>query len=650
MFDESESSTAEGLGAALPRFYQLVPLGNKLAGPQGASRQQRAPDKTRTFELDAEFERAGVWAGVEQLAERAYSDVLEIGQGALVEEHLYELYMVLPKHHENLRPSLCLADTSLASEQTRLYPVDRAYRIVHGLVSFILKWRRAVRDQGTWLVVVRNVDKAQHLATRFFAELARRAASDGHIMVLVGAGSGWAASSLNALGVAAVSPGRWEVEPSWYLPPPDRLDESEMGPPESQNPEIDGTDSEAEYPKLLAYYKSAGNRLAAARTALRMLTGYNRCGYFHEGASFISLVLEHVDDLAAGSERGRLRCLKEVYACLVSCGQADRAIGVILDLAVPCLTEPGSLADLDYILGVHYVRYAKTRSFELSERHLLSAIDNIRLAKESYNRKEYLFKKVFADNALALLRSRQGRDDEAINLCQAGYAALTSELGEQSYLLHRSVLQYNTAQACMVSGRVEEALVYYANAVAMDPCYSEYHNEIGNILQGQGNYDDALGSYCKAIMYSPPYPEVYFNKALCHARQGRHDDALDCLAISLELRPDQPDVHAVRAEVLSELGRADEALADYDCAIALGYNNIAARINRAAILFHTRAYEPALGELDIVIAQDPDEAEHYVRRAAIHEAMNRQDLYRRDLDSADRCRGNAQEAVSERVG
>jgi tetratricopeptide (TPR) repeat protein len=296
---------------------------------------------------------------------------------------------------------------------------------------------------------------------------------------------------------------------------------------------------------------------------------------------------------------------------------------------------------MNYILGMHHLRYAEVKDIDRSERYILQAVDDIQRARDDLSPGAYAFRKVFIDNGLAFVRARQGRHDEALDLCKAGYDFLTREMGEDRHLLHRSVLQYNIAQVYVILGRLEEGLEYYRNAVRMDPNYSEYHNEIGNILQEQGQFQAAIEHYETAIESSPPYPEVYFNKAVCHARLGQFDDALRCFNTSLELEPDHGDRQALRADVLRELGWSDEALDGYGIAITLGYDSAALRVNRAVLRYNKGTFALALSDMDRAINLESGCAEHYENRAAIHRAMECDDLYRRDLVMAERFRAAA---------
>jgi tetratricopeptide (TPR) repeat protein len=530
-----------------------------------------------------------------------------------------------------------LTDTAAADERTRFYAPDRAYRLVHGLVGVILRWKRAFRDPARWVIVVRNFDDAHHLGTRFFVELGRRARPGDGIEVIVetrGDGSG-AAPRLSGVNVVPAAP--WIAGLARDTVSSCAMNEAEAKALDARV--ADGVDllQEQEYFALFNFHRSRGDGLGAARMALKMLVIYKGYGYYHEARSFIHDILPHFEQIVGNDEFRRISLVATIDICLAMSGDPGAALDIVHRFAVPFLTKPDLLANMNYILGMHHLRYAKSKDAHLAEQHIQRAVDNMRLAKDNPGDFQYPFLKVFVDNGLAFLQARQGRHQEALDLCRSGYEFITRELGEDRHVLHRSVLLYNIAQVYVMMGQLDEGLAYYRKTILMDPNFSEYHNEVGNILQEQARYQEAIDSYARAIRCSSPYPEVYFNKAVCHARLDEFDAALGCFEISLELNPEQPATYALRADLLRELGRADEALEGYDTAIALGYDSTATRVNRAVLHYNNGSYELALADMDHVIALDPDEGAHYENRAAIHQAMQQEELYLRDLQMAQRC-------------
>ena len=634
-FSINQASVPQSVGAA--RLYRLRPVAPGLSLPPAVHHpEQIDAAASRTFHVNARFESNGVWAGVEQLVEAAYLSLLEGDAKDIINEHLLELHLALPGYRDRLRPQyLSLTETVGADERTRFYALDHAYRLVHGLVGVVLRWRRLAGDPGPWTVIVWNFDDAEHLSRRFFIELARRALPGREVEVIVETGS--ETESLPDMQIIPLLHSMrgppWDARPAVAVADDARIKMIEQ--------EVAGGDVamlERMHPVLLDYYRARGDGLAVAKTAAQIFLTYNRCGYYHEARRFLPEIRNHFEKLIEGDEAKRLHYVGKMNLCLVLTGDAEAGLRIVGELAASYVTKPYVLAGLNYILGMHHLRYAQAKDIGKAEHYILQAVDDISLAGGELNPGGYAFRKVFIDNGLAFVRARQGRYQEAVELCKAGYEFLTNQMGENRHLLHRSVLQYNIAQVYVMMGRLDEGLEHYHNAIRMDPYYSEYHNEVGNILQEQQRYRAAIGHYEQAIEYSAPYPEVYFNKAVCHARLDELDDALKCFDISLELEPNHGERQALRADVLRELGRTEDALEGYYTAIALGYDSTALRVNRAVLHYNNGAYGLALSDMDHVIGLEADHGEHYENRAEIHRAMHQEDLYRGDIAMAERCR------------
>ena len=583
----------------------------------------------RVFELDARFETGGTWAGVSDLIEAAYLGLLEIGETATITRYDYELYMALPQYRDRIRPRyLCLTDTATGIERTRFYPIERSYRVVHGLVGLVLHWKRALADQQRWCVIVRNFDHAQHLAVRFFGELARRATPDSGIDII-------AQTDGDASTVASRLPGMRVMHGATTSALIDVATADALAKAISVGGD---TAVEINFPRLLQYHRNRKDHFTVAQLAFKVLAVYNRRGYYHEAKSLLPVIMPYFDELVGDDQAKRMSFVSEINSCLVASGDGDQALQTVQALAAPHISKPHLLANLNYIFAMHHLRYLEAKDTETAEHYIILAKENLRAADDQPMEGEHAFLKAFIDNGLAFLRVRQKRHQEALDLCRTAYKSVTDALGESRHLLHRSVLQYNMAQVHVILGQLEQGLDCYRTAIAMDPFYAEYYAESGSILEQLGRDAEAIDHYQQALDYSPPYPGVYLRKAICHSRQQEWSDALDCSAICLELTPDQPDLHAARAEIYTELGQVEAAIAEYDRAIALTDDSIAMCVNRAVLHYNNGAYELALADMNDVIARDPQNPDHYENRAAIYQAIDRQDLYQRDLGMAELCK------------
>jgi hypothetical protein len=449
-------ATSLHLPSSRSRMMKLLPFPNAYTNPLPVSRNMA---ERRTFGLDARFGRAGVWAGVKDLVEAAYLGLLHIGERAIVEAHDYELYMALPEYRDRIHPRyLCLTDTAVGIERTRFYPLERAYRLVHGLVGLVLQWKRAVAGNDPWVVIVRNFDDAQHLATRFFAELARRAAPRDGIEAIVETQRDARDLLAHLPAMRGMKATPWTESETADTAADVVLDDAAATTLEAEL--ADGSEAilEAGFPPLLRYYRDTGNDLAAARLAFKVLSLYNRHGYYHESRSFLPIILPCFDRLVGQEESRRMSAVSEINSCLVATGDGVQALRVVTDLAIRHITEPHLLANMNYMLAMHHLRYLEAKDIERAEHHILRAVEHIRAAGQGSKASQHAFLKAFIDNGLAFLRVWQKQYQDALDLCQSACQAVTHEMGEDRHRLHRSVLQYNMAQVYVVLGRLEEGL------------------------------------------------------------------------------------------------------------------------------------------------------------------------------------------------
>mmetsp|Transcript_6922 Transcript_6922/g.25504 ORF Transcript_6922/g.25504 Transcript_6922/m.25504 type:complete len:1080 (-) Transcript_6922:134-3373(-) len=97
------------------------------------------------------------------------------------------------------------------------------------------------------------------------------------------------------------------------------------------------------------------------------------------------------------------------------------------------------------------------------------------------------------------------------------------------------------AQLCKQQGRLQEALMYYTQAVTLDPPQVDIASERAALLKDMSLVNEAIVAYQQAIALNPGIPELYVNLAGVYKDSGRHDEAIVHYRKALELRPDFPD-------------------------------------------------------------------------------------------------------------
>lgn len=218
-----------------------------------------------------------------------------------------------------------------------------------------------------------------------------------------------------------------------------------------------------------------------------------------------------------------------------------------------------------YAQSMAHGRYQVPVDLETAERFALLNLQMIDEQFQDHPRHEYI--KVFAENALAYIRARQGRFAEALELCTRGLDRMKDIYGDDRFALHQSILIYNTAQIYELIGDFANAYKTYEKALTLDPCYGEYANDIANLLQHHGRYDEALAYYQRAIDLCPPYYEAHLNRALLYAQIGDMTKAEHDYRRVLELKPTESRAYAALGALYLEQDRPADALVLLDSAI-----------------------------------------------------------------------------------
>ena len=183
-----------------------------------------------------------------------------------------------------------------------------------------------------------------------------------------------------------------------------------------------------------------------------------------------------------------------------------------------------------------HARFLPEKDFEKAEEYLERGIRYLDQAHKMPERDRH-FLRVFLLNGVAFVRHRQGRPLEAIELCKSGSEHLDRHLNPDQHRLHRSVLLYNTAQVYAALQMHEHAIENFSAAMSMDPNYSEYYNERGNVYLSMGAYKEAVQDYLAAIDLSAPYQEVWTNLGQCYRQMGRLEEAIQAYSRALDLDP-----------------------------------------------------------------------------------------------------------------
>ena len=96
-----------------------------------------------------------------------------------------------------------------------------------------------------------------------------------------------------------------------------------------------------------------------------------------------------------------------------------------------------------YAQSMTYGRYQLPVNLPLAETYAVKNLETIDASFKHYDKYHYI--KVFAENAYAYIKAKQGKYAEALQLCTLGNQKMLAIYGDSRFKLHQSILIYNTS-------------------------------------------------------------------------------------------------------------------------------------------------------------------------------------------------------------
>jgi len=218
------------------------------------------------------------------------------------------------------------------------------------------------------------------------------------------------------------------------------------------------------------------------------------------------------------------------------------------------------------------------------------------------------------------------------------------------------------------TGKLDSAIIYFADAVKYDSTYHEAWNNLGYMYFLRGDYDLALKYFDRALKANPNYYQARLNRqktydilqgklkiqafelveksakldslelqiknykkalkidsnyvdawnnlGVAYYYYGNLDSAVLCFKKSLDINADYPPAHNNAGYILDALGDYDQAIAHYQKAIQLRPNYMIAMANLVDTYVHKRDYKSAREILDAMRRANP---QNYLVRERIQD-------------------------------
>jgi tetratricopeptide (TPR) repeat protein len=608
------------MDATLPAAAELGGRAIFMEAPAGPARAealegwlaQARRDGFRTWHLDGAMDEQGAWAGLADLLASLLPAMRERAP-ELVDKHSYELCLVMPglRREIGLRHA-SLTDVANDEEKVRNYANDRAYRGLHGLIDLIAEWAE-LADGPAWAIACDAFDEASTLVHRFYAELLRRRGRRLGLALLLAVGPGQTATARNLFRPEVVA-----AETSIALPAASRKVPSPSAcgrlaariEPHAGDDRIEWSLHAA---RLVYLWQHSDTPERALRWMVRAVNVFDHDGLYEISFRYATQVEASLGQIFELDRRLHTVAVLNLFFCYAALGHAERALHVLGTDGLHKVADKAALVEINYFLAMLYARFLPHRDLELATDHLDRALALIPELAVSDERRYFLT--VFMHNGLAYVRHRQGRPEEALQLCLSGFDELQQRLSPDAHRLHRSVLLYNAAQVLNALERHDETIDYLSRAMALDPNYPEYYAERGGLLLKLERPAEAERDLLRAIELSPPYTDVWTNLGQCYRATGRLPEAIRAYSTALDLDPAIPLALIGRADAAADSGDVDGAIRDYSAALVLEPDQPLVLAGRAVAYYQAGRVADAVHDLDQAIEAAPELAELYQNRA-----------------------------------
>jgi protein O-mannosyl-transferase len=210
----------------------------------------------------------------------------------------------------------------------------------------------------------------------------------------------------------------------------------------------------------------------------------------------------------------------------------------------------------------------------------------------------------------------------------------------------------NLAKILRESGRIDEAVAQYREALGLHPD-AEAHYNLGVALLSAGRQREAGAEFQAALGLRPDYPAAHINLARVLAGMGRFDEAAAHDQAALGLRPDPsqarlPDEAVLRANaaaahgglgnILAARGRLADAEQEYRAALDADPGDPAALNGLGAVLSRTGRRDEAARQLEAALRARPDFVEARVNLAILRAMAGRPEQAIPEFEAALRLR------------
>jgi tetratricopeptide (TPR) repeat protein len=155
-------------------------------------------------------------------------------------------------------------------------------------------------------------------------------------------------------------------------------------------------------------------------------------------------------------------------------------------------------------------------------------------------------------------------------------------------------------------GQLDEAIGHYREAIRIRSNDTAAHYNLGNALFKQGRFDEAIGEYQEALRLDPDDVRAHINLGNCFYKKGQFEGAISQYQEAIRLEPDNAAVGYNLAKALDKQGQTDGAIQQYEQVLRLNPGYAEAHNNLGFLLQAKGRIDEAITEYQEAIRLKPD--------------------------------------------
>jgi tetratricopeptide (TPR) repeat protein len=187
---------------------------------------------------------------------------------------------------------------------------------------------------------------------------------------------------------------------------------------------------------------------------------------------------------------------------------------------------------------------------------------------------------------------------------------------------YNHVAHGNLGQALWKTGRTDDAIAHFRQAVAIQPSEVS-HNMLGGALLTKRLLKEAEAELSIAVSLKPDYATAQFNLGIVLVEQGRPKEAIDHYKLAIAAEPEFDAAHTNLGRALASIGNTDEALIHFKQALAINPEDSATHNYFGNVLAAQGKFDEALAHFNRALQNAPGDAPIHFKAGDMYEKLGR---------------------------